>query len=334
MRRLLAVILSALILTPIQATGATGDPLWSDAREGTHPAGTIGGLSIPLSANSSETSVTMLVSELPTVVEVYTATWCLNCISTEHALDEAIGDTSVSRIHYHRHWSETEDPFGSDSTEERWENLYGTTSTLVGGLGRLAPTTVFDGERLHLGTAAKSGSLQGDYSTSLAAGSTHPYSENSWLRLSLEESSGGIEFSYVFSGSEENTTPDFTCPVEVDCHHPSISRPGLVVSGTPYLLFVEDSAYFPNGSNEIAHYLHVMHKAVPMPTFPAQRLEGSMIIETPTPWDGDDMSAVLVYDWAAMTDDWSDEADFVIPAPGIVTLLCMLAALVPRRTSQ
>ena len=43
------------------------------------------------------------------------------------------------------------------------------------------------------------------------------------------------------------------------------------------------------------------------------------------------MSVVLVIDWEAQNGAYSSNS---IPAPGITTLLCMLAALVPRRQRE
>ena len=329
-RGLLAILLSALILMPFQTATAYSEAVWNDAREGVY-GGTIGGLTIPISVNSSETIVMEYVSDLPTVVEVYTATWCVNCITTEHALDEAIGSTEVSRIHYHRHKFEVEDPFGSNSTEERWEANYGTASTLIGGITRLAPTTVFDGERLHLGTASKSGNLQEDFSTSLAEGSTHPFSGNSRLSLFLSNSHDVINLSYEFSGPGESTPPKM-CVEDVDCAPRSdIDVYAMEAALTPWLLFVEESANFSEGSNGAGDYMHVLHKAVQLPV---NSFAGSIEIERPSPWDGDDMSAVLIYDWSLLTQETNPTDDSVIPAPGLATLLCFLAALVPRRNSK
>ena len=55
--------------------------------------------------------------DLPNIVEVYTATWCVNCVTSEEAMSEAVQDADAVLIHYHRVWIEPEDPFGSDSTE-------------------------------------------------------------------------------------------------------------------------------------------------------------------------------------------------------------------------
>ena len=74
--------------------------MWQDARIGVN-GGTIGALVIPLSNETTYTEVSMNASNMYPVVEVYTATWCENCVDTESALGEAIGDSDVMRIHYH-----------------------------------------------------------------------------------------------------------------------------------------------------------------------------------------------------------------------------------------
>jgi len=93
MRKLLALLLTTLLLLPIQASAAS-DTLWDDARAGVD-GGTIGGISINLSNSTTQETISTELRNLPSIVEVYTATWCFNCIDSEHALDEAIGDTDV-----------------------------------------------------------------------------------------------------------------------------------------------------------------------------------------------------------------------------------------------
>mgnify|MGYP001304822955 FL=1 len=308
MRTLAALLMVALIIAPIQASAADGS-LWNDAREGVQ-GGTLGGLSLSLSENPTDSSASMDVIDLPAVIEVYTATWCTSCVTTEHTLDEAIGDADVTRIHYHRHNFEVEDPFGSNGTEERWESIYGPASTSVGGAPRLAPTTVFDGERLHLGTTSKTDSLLSDYSASLAIGPSHVYDGS--ISLSAIESEGVIEFSWDVTTMIYNCADD--CSTE---------------TRTVWLLFVEDSASFPDGSNGIGDYIHVLHDAVQL-----DGLIGSTAINVPSAWDGDDMSAVLLVDWSI--DSPPAEPGIFgnnIPAPSVAILVCMLAALVPRRRS-
>ena len=51
-------------------------------------------------ANTSATSAHNL-SELPAIVEVYTATWCSNCVDVEHALDDVEENASMHQYHIH-----------------------------------------------------------------------------------------------------------------------------------------------------------------------------------------------------------------------------------------
>jgi len=313
-RKLAAVLLAALIVLPIQASATSGN-LWDDARvidEKGAFAGTIGGISIDLTNNTSGASASSGISELPRIVEVYTATWCFNCITTEQALDEAIGDQYVTRIHYHRYLYETLDPFGSNSTDSRWIDAYGRGSilssetTVLDGIDRAAPSKVFDGERMYTGVSTKSNTLVTDYSTALALGSSHPFEKNGSFSLSADRQGNSQEYSFAWN------------------HMISSSIENWEVNS--WLLFVEDSANFPEGSNGKGNYSHILHEAVNI----GSDQIGSIVMQPPNPWDGNDMMVVLVVDWLVHSDNNDDS----LPAPGISTLLCMLAALVPRRNGD
>ncbi len=312
MRKLVALILASIIIIPIQAS-ASSEGLWDDARilgGGGKLAGTIGTLPIDLTNNTTETSASFGISDLPSIVEVYTATWCTNCITTEQALDEALGDQEVTRIHYHRHLFEPTDPFGSNSTESRWIDSYGMGSIessktdFLDGQERVAPSKVFDGERMYTGISTKSNSLVTDYSTALVLGSSHPFYDNGSLALSAERQGDSREFSFswdnVFSSSTENW------------------------EANGWLMFVEKTAKFPEGSNGKENYSHVLHEAVNIG--PSQN--GSILMEPPRTWDGDDLTVVLVIDWQTF------DIENSLPAPAVSTLLCMLAAFAPRRQHQ
>jgi hypothetical protein len=308
MRAVAPLLLALVLLLPIQAN-ATSETLWNDAREGVE-GGTIAGPSIQVFENMTETSMNTPVTNLQSVIEVYTATWCQNCVESEKALDDAIANSKVTRIHYHRHLFETMDPFGSNSTEDRWVSNYGEASTTIAGQSRLAPAIVFDGERMYMGTNPKSESLQTDYSTSLAIGSNHPFqaeAEDAHLSFDVVPSTNGLTFHWSNTGLTSTSGSHTT-------------------NSTAWILFVEDTAYYPEGSNGVENYSHVLHEAVMLPEWQ----EGSMEIAVPRTWDGSDMSAILVLDWEVST---SDSAG-TIPAPGVATLICMLAALVPRRLTN
>ena len=240
--RVTPFLLVALLLTATTQVIATSEQssMWIDARRGAD-GGVLGALEIPLTNETTDSETLLNYSEMTPVVEVYTATWCFNCVTTEQALDEAIGDSDIMRIHYHRHRSEPEDPFGNNATEHRWESTYGDASNAEAGLTRVAPSTVFDGERMHLGTSPSSSTLTNDYSTSLATGSSWNFIGTAQLSVSVTES-GETKFSWNITDlSVDNDDVHWTFTL------------------TPWLLFVEDSASFPDGSNGVGDYLHVIH---------------------------------------------------------------------------
>ena len=334
MRRLSALVLIALIVMPIQASAAT-DSLWDNARivdEAGTQSGTIGGLSIEMS-NTTFAESTSDILDLPSIVEVYTATWCSNCVKTEQALDDAIVDLEVTRIHYHRHLYETLDPFGSNSTDSRWVETYGAGSLLstersmmasdggvikIPGTERSAPSKVFDGERMYTGISTKSNSLLTDYSTALALGSSHPFATNGSISLEVSAS-----VTLPVNNQSENHTGeivDYSFQWDISLW----SEADFPWEVNSWLMFVEHSAYYPEGSNGKVNYSHVLHEAVNIGNSHA----GSIAIVPPEPWDGDDMSVVMVVDWESHGGSKSENS---LPAPGVATLLCMLAALVPRR---
>jgi len=52
---------------------------------------------VHLDANVSGNSSSSL-SDLPAIVEDYTATWCTNCVDVEHALDDIADDNHMQHI--------------------------------------------------------------------------------------------------------------------------------------------------------------------------------------------------------------------------------------------
>ena len=310
--RVTPFLLVVLLLTASTQVIATSEQssMWDDARIGV-TGGVLGALEIPLTNETIDSETVLNYSEMTPVIEVYTATWCFNCVTTEQALDEAIGDSDVMRIHYHRHRSEPEDPFGNNATEYRWESIYGGASTAVGGASRLAPTTVFDGERMHMGTSPSSSSLTNDYSTSLATGSSWNFIGTARLSISVTES-GETKFSWNITDLSVDYDDDY-----------------WTFALTPWLLFVEDSASFPDGSNGVGDYLHVLHDAIEL-----EGLEGSMTVESPPAWDDDDVSAVLLIDWSRRGPSVGDSPPF-LPGPGLAAvLLCLIVASLPSRRKR
>ena len=65
--------------------------------------------------------MTQNLSDLPAVVEVYTATWCDNCVDVEHALKEVKENGMLTPYHIH---STLSDPFGDEVLEQRFRDRY------------------------------------------------------------------------------------------------------------------------------------------------------------------------------------------------------------------
>lgn len=301
MQRLLALTLTVLLLAPMGAL-AESEPIWITARH-QDDAGTFGGLSLALGNGTVDVSTSAEYNDLPNIVEVYTATWCMNCVTSEHAMQQATDGTDAVLIHYHRAWFEIEDPFGSNSTEERWVSAYGQSSKDAGAPERAAPTSVIDGQRMHLGSAPKGTSLVDDYSQSLMVGN------RAWFM------GGTIDFSVVFSGA----TPSFTWNFDNLVFSCADDCPPQRT--TPWILFVEDSANFEDGSNGLEDYVHVAHSAVQL-----EGTNGTAELDVPMAWDGEDMKAVLLIDWDIEYPP-APGIGSPLPAVGIASLLSMLAAV-------
>ncbi|MGB1585212.1 MAG: hypothetical protein ACPHBS_05300 [Candidatus Thalassarchaeaceae archaeon] len=305
MRVIISFLMIAFILTPVVsiATDSSSIETWENARYKQN-SGTLGGISISLSNDSSVHDSVMNIEDFPTIIETYTATWCENCVMVEQKRNEAIGNNSATVIHYHRHYYETQDPFGDNSTENRWELNYGASSINYLGASRLAPTTVIDGERMHPGHRPKSSTLENDFITSISVGSTAPLYGNISLSVTKNDfSTQDAEKSSIFSWSTSTLMP--ICAD--DCRND--------VSTSAWLLFVEDVAYFPEGSNDLEYYHNVLHHVILL-----DELDGSMNYSYPSAWDDDDMNVILIVDWVE-----ENNSNNFFPGPSmILTIFCLL----------
>ena len=85
MRVIIWFLMIAFILTPVVsiATDSSSIETWENARYKQN-SGTLGGISISLSNDSSVHDSMMNIEDFPTIIETYTATWCENCVMVEH----------------------------------------------------------------------------------------------------------------------------------------------------------------------------------------------------------------------------------------------------------
>ena len=303
MSRFFVILVTILLLVTSQQTSAQSENLktWNDVISEYSDTGTLGGVSISLDSNFTNYSTTMMGDEWPSLIEVYTATWCTNCVTTQNIVDSlSIPDgESVMKIHYHRFIAETQDPFGSQKTDDRWIDRYGTTSRLsnIYEYENLAPSKIFDGERLHIGTTKTSESLTIDYQTSLNKGSSIDVSDFS-ATFSWTNISGINEFSWNIS------TPSLNDKYTIE----------------PMIFIIEDEGYFPEGGNGEKYYHHILRDIIPLSS-----VDGNISADFNLAYDGNDLSAVLVFDWNY--DNPEEGLASAIPFPSAVVFVSLFVAI-------
>mgnify|MGYP001591786338 FL=1 len=305
MTRVRAIVVTLFLIFLSQQSFAESDNIktWHNVLSDSTDTGTLGGVSISLSENVSSDSNTMSSAEWPHLIEVYTATWCTNCVRTEAITNSLIlsDNESIMQIHYHRFIAEVQDPFGSQETDDRWVDRYGKSSDIAGDLERIAPSNVFDGERLHVGTTFSSDSLDTDYQISFDTAPSIEYSD----------------FSATLNWFNESDTDRFSW---------NISTPSLTESYTlsPKLFFIEEVGYFPEGGNGEEYYHNILRDIVDLPS-----QEGEILVDYNSAYDGTDLSVVLVFDWHYNDDSGAFSA---LPFPNLIVLVSLfVAALHPRK---
>lgn len=232
---------------------------------------------LDISNNSTETTAGGPLTEAPSIAEVYTATWCVNCVDAEHAMMDAIGNDDVTILTYHRFIGENKDPFGTEEGDNRWINLYGEYSSAAAGITRAAPTIIFNGTQMRVGSVPEGDSLQEDYEELLAKPSPD---------FSMHGASGS-----QFSWSGNNSSGALTWSLDVNTNFNASNW-------NHRLMVVEHSAYFPEGSNGLEYYEDVIRAVY---TLDGENSSGDTFGNTtsfdlPPAWDGDDLSLVLVHE--------------------------------------
>jgi hypothetical protein len=249
----------------------------------------------------SNDSNTMSGDEWPSLVEVYTATWCENCVTTQGIINSLnLSDgKSMMKVHYHRFIAEVQDPFGSQITDDRWIERYGPTSRLTNSYGyeNIAPSKVFDGERIHTGTTKSSDSLNFDYQTSFDKGSSIDVSTFS-ATLSWTKSSEIYDFSWNIS------TPSLDSKYVIE----------------PMIFIIENEGYFPEGGNGEKYYHHILRDIIPLSS-----IDGNISTVFNKAYDGNDLSAVLVFDWNNNNPD--DGLLSAIPFPSSAIFVSLFIAI-------
>ena len=202
------------------------------------------------------------LSNLPAIVEDYTATWCTNCIQVEDALNEVESTNNMQQYHFHRFIGESEDPLGSQDGDERWIERYEE---------RLPPTAIFNGTIMQVGSVPSGDSLQDDYNANLQ----NP--------LSLGEGTSTLGWIAATNDSSAIATWNLVIDTSVIPENATIKSS---------LWVVEHLAYFPDGSNGEDYY----HESVRAIIELGDSMSGSMELTLPTAYDGDDLEVHLIHE--------------------------------------
>ena len=265
-----------------------------------------------LDANVSGNSTSAL-SNLPAIVEDYTATWCDNCIDAEQALLDIEADNHMQTYHFHRFINENEDPLGSQEGDDRWIERYDQ---------RLPPTVVFNGTIRQIGSVPDGDSLQDDYNQNLAKS----------IDLGIGSSTLGLVIS-------EDSNPLVTWNLVVNMSNfPEDSE----IKSSLWVL--EKTAYFPEGGNGEEYY----HKSVRGIIELGNATAGTMEITLPQAHDGDDLQIHLIHEVVLPLSDSEtpeepkeeneedSDDDSALPSIGIVAVLTitMFAAVIGQRKQQ
>ncbi len=197
----------------------------------------------------------------PSIAHIFTATWCTPCVEVEHAIEDVANETDVIMLTFHRFAGETEDPFGSENAENWWKEWFNENLPLQ-------PTAIINGGDSLIGAS------QGSYDNLYAKAIEKPDLE----------SSNQTELSMIHTSFDSNSSEFSWEVVDVD---------GCDDVKT-FVNFVEDVAYFPNGSNGLDNYTHIVHHVKEMlgGSGTADLSQGLSEINA---YDGDDLKLVITF---------------------------------------
>ena len=242
------------------------------------------------------------LADLPTIVEDYTATWCTNCVEVEHALDDIAQQIPINQYNFHRSIGETQDPFGTDVLDQRWDSRYGQ---------RVPPTVIFNGSQKQVGSVSNGDTLQEDY-TALA-------------QIDLALGQGSSSFSWTATGQGSGSV-SWNLSIDDSQFGESVISVNLWI--------VEASAHFEDGTNGLEDYPYIMREIQSL----GNSTNGTAQITLPEAFDGDDLSVHLVYQVNnPIVEDNTDTLDpntskeKGLPAISLIATLAIIIAAVRSR---
>ncbi len=199
--------------------------------------------------------------DAPSIAHIFTATWCTPCVEVEHAIEDVANETDVAMLTFHRFAGETEDPFGSENAENWWKEWFKEERPLQ-------PTAIINGGDSLIGAS------QGSYDNLYAKVMEKP----------------------ILNTAEQNTLP--MIHTWFDTNSSELSWEVLDVDQCDdvktFVNFVEDVAYFPNGSNGLDNYTHIVHHVKEMPGGSGTADLSDSLSEI-NAYDGDDLKLIITF---------------------------------------
>ncbi|CAI8264641.1 MAG: Uncharacterised protein [Methanobacteriota archaeon] len=243
--------------------------------------------------------------DAPSIAHIFTATWCTPCVEVEHAIEDVANETDLVMLTFHRFAGETEDPFGSENAEDWWKTTFEQQRPLQ-------PTAIINGGETLIG--ASQGSYDNIYSKAIEKPNLSSTNESSMIYTSFDSNSSELTW--------EVTNADLCDDLDI------------------YVNFVEDVAYFPNGSNGLKNYTHIVHHVKKM-SGNNGNADLSQSISEINAFDGDDLKIVITFGCidTSYSDPWEDhheleEESDSLPHIGIVpTIMTILitSMIISRR---
>ncbi len=310
------LIIAILILTSMSSAISVAAPS-TPTPEGT--GALFGGQSFDISDSNVTTTN---LSELPPIAEVYTATWCSNCVDVEHALENIENETHLQQYHIHRAINEAQDPLGSIELDQRFHDRYGIYAP---------PMVVMNGSVMKLGSVTDYDSLELEFSEMTqhtnSFGLGNPMNGTSLFSWNSTSETTGIA-SWSLELKEHSIDPNTTHTLSA------------------YAWVVEHSANFEEGTNGLGDYPDVLRGIIQLGDIAIESDlivgSGSSEITLPAAYDGNDLSVHLIYQFNAPVEEPLDEEECLIPegceedervpAASLIASLCVVlgAALVRR----
>ena len=310
------LIIAILILTSMSSAISVAAPS-TPTPEGT--GALFGGQSFDISDSNVTTTN---LSELPPIAEVYTATWCSNCVDVEHALENIENETHLQQYHIHRAINEAQDPLGSIELDQRFHDRYGIYAP---------PMVVMNGTVMKLGSVTDYDSLEIEFSEMTqhtdSFGLGNPMNGTSFFSWNSTSETTGIA-SWSLELKEHSIDPNTTHTLSA------------------YAWVVEHSANFEEGTNGLGDYPDVVRGIIQLGDIAIESDlivgSGSSEITLPAAYDGNDLSVHLIYQFNALVEEPLDEEECLIPegceedervpAASLIASLCVVlgAALVRR----